>query len=76
MMGDADPCPELHSYLSAGIALAVHVAPKQFCYRFPEYAISRIAHWSLEDVQEALELIMEHLCLSKQPLTNQNIMGS
>ena len=65
MQGEAPPLPELLTFLTQGIALGIHVAPRQFCYRFPEYALSQIAHWSLQDLHEELQETMALVVRSK-----------
>jgi len=58
MTASVPPLPELRAFITSGIALGIHVAPRQFCYRFPEYNISRIAHWQLAELQEDLQNTM------------------
>ena len=61
MQGEGEVLPELNSYITKGIALCIHVAPRQFSFRYPEYAISQIARWSIDDLAEELGDIMAML---------------
>jgi len=72
MEGMVDTLPELLTFISAGIALAIHVAPRQFSYRFPEYALTRIVHWDINDLQEELQETMESMMKAKRELTMDN----
>lgn len=66
MEGEVEPLPELLTFTTAGIALGIHVAPRQFNYRFPEFALTRIAHWSLDELQEILQETMNMMIEAKQ----------
>ena len=57
--------PELLSYLTPGISLAIHVAPRSFSYRLPEFSLSQIAHWPLDELHETLSEVMERMINSK-----------
>ena len=61
-----DPLPELLTYISSGIALCIHVAPRQFSYRFPEYALPRVVYWDLEELREELQESMEMMIDNKR----------
>ncbi len=59
MAGEVDGLHEIISFLSAGIGAIIHVRPSQFTYRYPELSIERIALWSLDDVYEELNDLMQ-----------------
>ncbi|MPM35700.1 hypothetical protein SDC9_82293 [bioreactor metagenome] len=60
MLGETTP-PEVYSYLSKGIGLVIHVAPKTFSYRFPEFTLEHVAHWPMDELQNELEEMMLRL---------------
>jgi len=60
-MQGLDTPPEVYSYLTGGIGLMIHVAPKTFSYRFPELTLERVAHWSTDELQRELEEMMARL---------------
>lgn len=60
-MQGLDTPPEVYSYLTEGIGLVIHVAPKTFSYRFPELTLERVAHWSTDELQRELEEMMARL---------------
>ena len=62
----ATPLPQLFNYLSQGIALAIHVAPTTFSYRFPEYAITQVAHWPIQELHETMEEVWERMTVNKE----------
>lgn len=70
MLGEAAP-PEIYSYLSKGIGMVLHVAPKTFQYRYPEFSLEKIAHWSLDDLQEETTDLMQRLILKKSGLSEE-----
>lgn len=70
MLGEAVP-PEIYSYLSKGIGMVLHVAPKTFQYRYPEFTLERVAHWSLDDLQEEITDLMQRLILKKSAVSEE-----
>ena len=53
--------PEVYSYLTEGIGLVIHVAPKTFSYRFPELSLEKVAHWSMDELAREAEEMMGRL---------------
>jgi len=70
MLGETAPAA-IYSYLSQGIGMVFHVAPKTFQYRYPEFSLERVAHWSLADLQEEMTELMQRLILKKSALPEE-----
>ncbi|MGE5652828.1 MAG: hypothetical protein ACM3ZQ_00985 [Bacillota bacterium] len=61
MNGEVHGLNEIISFLTGGIGAVVHVRPCQFTYRYPELSIEKIALWSLDDVYEELDELMQRV---------------